>query len=92
MERSVLGTESLTSIKFLILKEENTSFIFRSLQYRLTKVCSLRLVKLDQGRYGNLKKRVQRPIGDVETAERAVDLLMLSRYPFTTFCISPSGN
>ena len=54
-ERSDLGTESLPFIKFFILNEEDTKFISTFLQYLLTNVCILRLVKLDKERYGNSK-------------------------------------
>ena len=53
--RSDLGTKSFTLITFLILKEENTSLIFKLLQYVLINVRSFRGAKLEKGRYGSLK-------------------------------------
>ena len=40
-ERGDLGTKPFTLIKFLTLKKENTSLIFRLLQYVLTNARSL---------------------------------------------------
>ena len=54
-ERSDFGTQSLTEIKFLVLKEENTNLILRFLQYFLTSVPTLRWVKLESVRNCNLK-------------------------------------
>jgi len=54
-ERSDLGTESLTFIRFFILKEENANLIVRLLQYLLINVRTLRWAKLEKGRYGSLK-------------------------------------
>ena len=54
-ERSDLGTESFTLIRFLILDEENANLILRLLQYLLTNVQTLRWAKFERGRYGSLK-------------------------------------
>jgi len=54
-ERSDLGTESLTFIRFFTLKEENANLIVRLLQYLLINVRTLRWEKLEKGRYGSLK-------------------------------------
>ena len=47
-ERSDLGTESFTLIRFLILYEENANLILRLLQYLLTNVRTLRWAKLEE--------------------------------------------
>ena len=85
---------SLTFIKFLILKEENTSLMFKFLQQHLVKVRTLRWAKLDETRKGSLKYRVQIPSDVVsESLHGVVELLTLSRrYALLTIFIKCSGN
>ena len=95
MERSDLGTVSLIFIKFLILKEENTNLMLRFLQYRLTKVRTLRWAKLDMvvyagrnTRYGSLKYRVQISSGGFESLHGVLELISLLRYVLIALFIS----
>ena len=51
VQRSDLGTESFTLIRFLTLNEESANFILRLLQYLLTNMRAVRRAKLERGRY-----------------------------------------
>jgi len=65
-ERSDLGTQSLTEVKFLTLKDENSNLMLRFLQYVLASIRTLRWVILDIERNGNLKYIVEVSVGDAE--------------------------
>ena len=75
-----MGTVPLAFIKFLILKEENTNWMLRFLEHRLTKVRTLRWMKLGKARPGSLKYKVQLPSGILEVLHGVDELLTLSRY------------
>ena len=68
-EQSDVGTQSLTEIKLLALKDENANLMLRFSQYFLASIRSSRWVKLELERNGNLNFIVETSLGDVKVFE-----------------------